>query len=317
MWYNNSISLQLQSDSIVLHGANDSAPGQMLRGSVHLDIQCRTKISSITVVFKGVASNQHLKPNHDIFYHKEVEFLRTIEVAKDFSPGHYIYHFEIPFPGDLPETTGSSLASVRYKISAVAKRNGLAKNLKDTREVKVLRLTLPTTEIEESQSLLRFGELESELAFCIFSPSVVYSPDNEIPIQIGVDSFKTDLKASEIKATIYEVARSPTQNGKPKTKRTKIRETSSKWNTKSCGKMWIQPIVLPANKDTEKVLSDRDNDYVSVHHELNISILLVKGDTIRKRIVIRTSLQFVDAEALEAVRSLPCYEQSMETPPCY
>ncbi|ORX89559.1 hypothetical protein K493DRAFT_305670 [Basidiobolus meristosporus CBS 931.73] len=325
MWPANSISLCLQSETIVLHGTSESAPGQILRGSATLDIQYQTKISSITVVFKGTAyaSTSMLmlsvgsKQSRDVFYQREIEFLRTIEVAKNFSPGQYIYHFEIPFSGDLPESISSSLSHIKYVTTAVAKRGGFAKNLKDSKVVNVLRLSQPVSEVEESQSLVRFGELESELAFCIFSPSIVYSPDNDIPIQIGVDSFKTDVKVSEVQAAIYEVIKATSQDGRFKVRRSKIREASCRWNTKSYGKMWIQPITLTANKKSTEVFSDRENDYVTVHHELNVIITLVKRSNIRKRIIVRTSLQFVDSEALRIAKALPCYEQSLVAPPCY
>ncbi|KAK9727671.1 hypothetical protein K7432_001654 [Basidiobolus ranarum] len=317
MWTNNSINVHLQSENIVFHGTSESASGQMLRGSVTLDIVSRTKISSIKLIFKGIASTLNSKQDNDVFFQKELEFLRAVDEAKDFLPGLYKYNFEIPLSGELPESMHSSLSHIRYTITTVAKRNGFSKNLKDKKEVNIQRLSVSTSEIEESQPLFKFGELESELAFCLFAPSAIYSPGDDIPIKVGVESFKEDTEVSGIHGTIHEVAKYPTQDGKFKCKRSKIREASINWNTKSCGQMWIQPVTLMANKKSEKTVSDRENHYVSIQHELTIVITLVKQERIRKRIVIRTSLQFVDSNALEAAKSLPCYDDSLVVPPCY
>ncbi|ORX82579.1 hypothetical protein K493DRAFT_388614 [Basidiobolus meristosporus CBS 931.73] len=316
MWSSNAISLQLQSDNIVLLGTCESASGQVLRGAVTLNIHSRTKISSISMTFQGVASTMNSKQENDVFFQKEFEFLRAVEETKEFLPGQYKYHFEIPLPGDLPESIHSSLSHIRYTATTIAKRGGLAKNLKDKKEVNVQRLSRNAS-ASEQQSLVRFGELESELMFCIFASSTSYHPGTDIPIKVGIKSLKPNSRISKVYASLHEVIKCPTQDGKMKCKATKIRETVSNWNTEIHGGMWIQPMVLLANKRSKRIHANRHNHYVSVHHELTVTITLHQPENIRKRVMIRTSLRFVAAETVEIANSLPCYEQSLEDPPCY
>ncbi|KAK9667554.1 hypothetical protein K7432_017701, partial [Basidiobolus ranarum] len=299
MWSNNSISLQLQSENIVLYGTSESASGQLLRGSVTLDIRSRTKISSIVLTFQGVATILNSKQDNDAFFQKQFEFLRAVEDAKDFLPGQYNYNFEILLPGDLPESIHSPLSHITYTATTTAKRSGFTKNLKDKKTVNVQRLSMPISEVQEPRALVRFGELESELMFCIFASSTTYSPNADIPIKVGIKSLKQNSKVSRVQATLHEVTKCPTQDGKVKCKTTKIRETCNNWDSKPYGGMWIQPMILSANKKSEKIQSDRQNHYVSVQHELTITITLAQPENIRKRIIIRTSLQFVDSQILE------------------
>src|SRR6201999_2787560 len=59
---------------------------------------------------------------------------------RTFSPGDYIYNFELPLDSRIPETIDVELGSVKYELEATVERSGAFRaNLTGFKEVTLIR----------------------------------------------------------------------------------------------------------------------------------------------------------------------------------
>lgn len=103
---------------------------------------------------------------------------------KTFSPGDYMYGFELPLDSHLPETIDVELGSVKYELEATVERAGTFKtNLVGTKEVVLIRAPSEAS-LEQSDPIVISQEWEDRLHYDIIISGRSFPLGTQIPIAL-------------------------------------------------------------------------------------------------------------------------------------
>ncbi|KAK9765485.1 hypothetical protein K7432_006138 [Basidiobolus ranarum] len=312
MWYNSNLHIHLFNEQIVFRGCRDTASGHALRGYLLLSLRGINKITSIQLSLQGVASVP--SETTEIFLQHNVEFLEVTQNPKSFHSGTYMYHFELPLTGDLPESVNSRNGCIQYSLKAVAKREGfsLQSELLHERSVYISRVHSIDFDDINSQELLKFGEIHGELGFTIYSNSNSYQPGQEVNLNIGTKLLNTTSKIESIQACIVEAVRYRTKNGDIKSTKRPLIETI-KYEDLRKYKPTVHSNSIQILIDSS-IQTDCKSDMLSLSHLIEIQICLLNGSGMKKYILVRTPIHISNKEE----DTLPLYSLSTPTsPPAY
>ncbi|KAJ9202462.1 hypothetical protein DTO164E3_1051 [Paecilomyces variotii] len=99
-----------------------------------------------------------------------------------FPPGDYIYNFEFPIDGSLPETIKSELGFVRYDLEAIVERSGAFRpNLLGTIEIPVIR-TPAEGSLEQVEPIAISRNWEDQLHYDIVISGKSFPLGSQVPI---------------------------------------------------------------------------------------------------------------------------------------
>jgi hypothetical protein len=101
---------------------------------------------------------------------------------RTFSPGDYIYNFELPIDSHLPETIDVELGSVKYELEAIVERTGAFKaNLMGTKEVIIIR-TPAEGSLEQVEPIAISRNWEYQMHYDIVISGKSFPLGSQIPI---------------------------------------------------------------------------------------------------------------------------------------
>lgn len=99
-----------------------------------------------------------------------------------FPPGDYLYNFEFPIDGSLPETIKSELGFVRYDLEAIVERSGAFRpNLLGSLEVPVIR-TPAEGSLEQVEPIAISRNWEDQLHYDIVISGKSFPLGSQVPI---------------------------------------------------------------------------------------------------------------------------------------
>lgn len=99
-----------------------------------------------------------------------------------FPPGDFLYNFEFPIDGSLPETIKSELGFVRYDLEAIVERSGAFRpNLLGTLEVPVIR-TPAEGSLEQVEPIAISRNWEDQLHYDIVISGKSFPLGSQVPI---------------------------------------------------------------------------------------------------------------------------------------
>lgn len=99
-----------------------------------------------------------------------------------FPPGDYIYNFEFPIDGSLPETIKSELGFVRYDLEAIVERSGAFRpNLLGNIEIPVIR-TPAEGSLEQVEPIAISRNWEDQLHYDIVISGKSFPLGSQVPI---------------------------------------------------------------------------------------------------------------------------------------
>ncbi|KAK9721370.1 hypothetical protein K7432_003477 [Basidiobolus ranarum] len=312
MWFLNNLDIHLYNEEIVLRGERDTASGHTLRGYVLLNLRNSSKITSLQLTLQGIACIP--SESSEIFVQHKIEFLEETDVTKSFESGTYMYQFELPFTGDQPETVNSRNGSIKYMLKAVAKREGFPfqSDLKCERPIKVQRIHSMDQNEMDPQELLKFGEIQGELGFTIYSNSNSYQPGQDIGLKVGTKLFNPRSRIESIQACIIEVVKYHTKNGNIKSTKRPLAETIKYEDLrKRQPAIDLNLLQIPVNLDIQP---DCKNAFLSISHSIEVQICLLSSLGAKKYILVRTPIHLSNKE----VDTLPLYTSiTLDSPPAY
>ena len=101
---------------------------------------------------------------------------------RTFTPGDYIYNFELPIDSRLPETIGVELGSVKYELEAVIERAGAFRaNLSGTKEVVMIRAPAEGS-LEQVEPIAISRNWEDQLHYDIVISGKSFPLGAQVPI---------------------------------------------------------------------------------------------------------------------------------------
>ncbi|RCH79661.1 hypothetical protein CU098_004729, partial [Rhizopus stolonifer] len=314
--------INLETSHIILHGSVDESAGVILRGSVVLNCQETTKVRSISLKFigkakvnwtEGLGSHQrHYKDEKTIIKH-EWSFLRPKHKNYHLPEGHYKWDFELPLPGDLPETVNHELGQVSYRLKAVVDRPTFSMNYNDRREIKVSRVLLPSS-LELSQIVVISNVWVDKLSYDISIPSKVFSMGSIIPVTFALQPIAPDLRVRSVSCVLKEYTTLSAEDhskmeGKV-IKHTRDEEFSSGQDP------WTKTELVPVPElSSHLVQTDSACDLIKIKHKLKFTVSLTNADGHISELRAAIPVVIAEVSPVEDENVLPAYEDAWKSAP--
>ncbi len=115
----------------------------------------------------------------------------------------YDRDFELPLPGDLPESVQHDLGEVYYRLKATVERPTFSMNYNDKKILRVSRVLLPSS-LELTQSLVISNTWTDKLSYDISVPSKVFSMGSLIPVTFALNPIDQDLRVRSVSCVLKE-----------------------------------------------------------------------------------------------------------------
>lgn len=151
----------------------------------------------------GVGSHQKHHRAERIILEKDWTFLELKKKAHHLCQGQYKWEFELPLPGNLPETVNHEMGQVQYRLRAYCDRPTFSMNYVDKRIIKLTRLMLPSC-LELNQSVAISNVWANKVAYDISLPSKVYCSNKSIPISFDLLPIASNLRIKFIACSLKE-----------------------------------------------------------------------------------------------------------------
>ncbi|KAI9322185.1 hypothetical protein BX666DRAFT_1892369 [Dichotomocladium elegans] len=321
------LSIQLESDSIILHGTMDESSGATLRGTVVLHITEVTKIKSVYIRFQGKnkvswyegfgSAQRHYAEDRKII-ENTWHIMEPKRKPYYFTAGTFKWDFELPIPGDLPSTLCHELGEVTYQLKAVAERPTFSANYLTRRNITVTRLMLPSS-LELNQSVVVSNEWPNKIFYNISIPRMIFSPGSQVPIHFDLIPIADGLSIVAIDCIFEEfVALSSHHHTLSEGYLVKaISDTKFPSDSSSSPQQWTRTEIFPIPEyyDGHHIQIDVTSDLITISHKLKITVSLKNSDghTSELRATIPIIIASVAPE--EEANELPAYEDAWKTLP--
>ncbi|KAI9486917.1 MAG: hypothetical protein EXX96DRAFT_517266 [Benjaminiella poitrasii] len=314
--------INTETDHIILHGNIDESAGVMLRGSVVLNCHETTKVRSITLKFigkakvdwtEGLGSHQrHYKEEKTLIKH-EWSFLRPNRKTYHLPVGHYKWDFELPLPGDLPESVDHELGQVYYRLKAVVDRPTFSMNYNDRKQLRVSRVLLPSS-LELTQSMVISNVWIDKLSYDISVPSKVFSMGSLIPVTFALVPIAPDLQVKSVTCVLKEYTTlSAEDHSKMEGKVIKhLRDEHFNLGPDP----WTKTELLPVPDYTSHlVLTDSVCDLIKIKHKLKFIVSLINADGHISELRAAIPIVIAEISPEEDENALPAYEDAWKSAP--
>ncbi|CAO3621690.1 unnamed protein product [Mucor hiemalis] len=314
--------INIENEHIILHGNVDESAGVMLRGSVVLNCHETTKVRTISLKFigkakvswtEGLGSHQrHYKEEKTIIRH-EWSFLAPNRKTYHLPEGHYKWDFELPLPGDLPESVQHDLGEVYYRLKATVERPTFSVNYNDKKTLRVSRVLLPSS-LELSQSLVISNTWTDKLSYDISVPSKVFSMGSLIPITFALLPIAPDLRVRSVSCVLKEYTTlSADEHSKMEGKVIKhLRDESFS----SGENAWTKTELLPVPDHTSRLIqTDSNCDLIKIKHKLKFTVSLTNADGHVSELRAAIPVVIAEISPEEDENILPAYEDAWKSAP--
>lgn len=146
----------------------------------------RELLSPVTINTSREMKRLSLQSNHSRSFSKNEPAPSTQNQAarnyRLFPPGDYLYSFEFPIDGSLPETIKSDMGYVRYDLEAIVERSGAFRpNLLGSTEIQVIR-TPAEGSLEQVEPIAISRNWEDQLHYDIVISGKSFPLGSQVPI---------------------------------------------------------------------------------------------------------------------------------------
>ncbi|KAI9305261.1 hypothetical protein BJ944DRAFT_265488 [Cunninghamella echinulata] len=332
--------INLETDHIILHGSIEESAGVILRGSVILNCHENTKIKSVVLKLvgkikvnwvEGSGSHQHNYKSEQTILEHEWSFMPHTKKTYHLSEGHYKWDFELPLPGDLPETIEHDLGQVYYRLKAVAERPTFSMNYTDKRSLKVSRVMSPTS-LEFIQSMIISNVWADKLGYEISTPTKCYTMGSMVPITFELRPIAPELQVKSISCMLKEyltltAITSTTIDDHNQQQQHKHSKTESKIVKLIRDDAFYQHAIeqngsfkktLGLNipeEDSQLLMVDTQNDLIRVKHKIKFTVTLINGDGHISELRAAIPIILATLSVEEDANALPAYEDAWKSVP--
>ncbi|KAI8983478.1 hypothetical protein BDB01DRAFT_760426 [Pilobolus umbonatus] len=314
--------IELENDHIILHGTAEESGGVILRGAVILNCSEMTKVKAITLRFigkvrvnwlegktAGTGSTQsHHREERTLITH-EWSFLKHNRKIYHLPEGHYKWDFELPLPGDLPESISYEQGEVFYKLRATVERPTFSLNYKDKKDLHVSRLLLPSS-LALTQSLIVSNEWANKLTYDISVPSKLYALGTMIPITFLFVPLTEHLQIRMVSCMLKEYITLSTSNHSRVEGKIIQHITDSHFASEE--DPWSKTELLPI---PDAVKTDSSGDLIKIRHKVKIIVSIRNYDGHISELRAAIPVIISEFSPDEDVNILPAYEDAWKSAP--
>lgn len=187
---------------------------------------------------------------------------------------HYKREFEIPLPGNLPESVYSDHGQIYYRFKASCDRPTFFNNLCDKKAINITRLMLPSS-LELNQAVIISNVWADKVAYDISIPSKIYSTNTSIPVSFDLTPIAPQLKVKSINCCLKEYVTCHTLDHH-KTEGRIINHLRDDHLTTDDHGHWSKTelVHVPANQIT----FDISGELIQIKHKLKFTVALENAD---------------------------------------
>ncbi|KAG0946140.1 hypothetical protein G6F57_002789 [Rhizopus arrhizus] len=322
--HNPDFHITLETDHVILRGNVDESAGVMLRGSVVLNCHETTKVKSVSLKFigkakvnwtEGLGSHQkHYKEEKTIITH-EWSFLLPKRKTYHLPEGHYKWDFELPLPGDLPESVDHELGQVYYRLKATVERPTFSMNYSDKRSLRVSRVLLPSS-LELTQSMVISNTWVDKLSYDISVPNKVFTMGSIIPITFALLPIAPDLQVRSVSCVLKEYTTLSTEDHSKMEGKVVKHLRDESFSSSSDADVWTKTELLPVpDRESHQVQPDSFCDLIKIKHKLKFTVSLTNADGHISELRAAIPIMIAEMSPEEDENTLPAYEDAWKSAP--
>ncbi|KAI8638926.1 hypothetical protein BD408DRAFT_393256 [Parasitella parasitica] len=315
--------IHLDDDQVILHGSAEESAGVILRGSIILNCHEQTKVKSITLKFTGTTSvnwteglgshQKHYRAERKIL-EKEWTYLKLKKKAHHLCQGQYKWEFELPLPGNLPESVNHEMGQVRYRLKAYCDRPAFSMNYVDKRIIKVTRLMLPSC-LDLSQSVVISNVWANKVAYDISIPCKVFCSNKSIPISFDLLPIAPNLKIKSVACSLKEYVTCSTLDHYKTEGKVINHLRDDRLSMDAATGHWRKTELLHVPSESNHITYDMCGELIQVKHKIKFAVALQNSDGHISE--LRAAIPVVIAPMLpeDDDNVLPAYEDAWRSIP--
>ncbi|ORY06430.1 hypothetical protein K493DRAFT_371274 [Basidiobolus meristosporus CBS 931.73] len=288
---NEGLEIDVHKDVLTMYGTSSESVGCVLRGTLRFHLIEPMKVKSISLRFLGrvkLGDGADFQCQEiDLIDHKWT-FLESEQDPYLLAPSNYRYNFELPLPGNLPESVEVPHGSVSYKLMAFVERPAFRNDFKAEKGVDIQRAPLPSTD-EYLQPTMVSGIWAERLGYYISTPDTIYTVGDTFPVMFSLLSLDPYFCMIKTTVVLREFVTYNVKNSKPILKQYDLSRASAIASRKQ-ELSWDGALNLEIPKRT---LYDCETDYIRVFHKffVEIEVMEVTGEIQVLHVLLKVGVQ--------------------------
>ncbi|ORX99271.1 hypothetical protein K493DRAFT_335838 [Basidiobolus meristosporus CBS 931.73] len=285
------LEIVLHKDILTMYGSSDESVGCILRGALKFQILEPMKVKSISLSFNGKVKilTPAVTPLRelDLLEHKWT-FLESEQDPYLLAPSNYEYNFELPLPGNLPESVEVPYGDISYNLLAIVERPGFKSDFKTEKKVDIQRAPLLFTD-ELLHPNVATGIWQQKVGYCVSIPDTNYTVGQTFPVHFNLLSLDPFLCITKVTAVMKEYVTCKFQGFRPMIKYHDVGRSSVLPNREQ-ELVWDGSLNLEILK---RALYDCETDYIQVSHKLflDIEVMEPTGEIQTFRVQMKVGIQ--------------------------
>ncbi|KAI8993244.1 hypothetical protein BDB01DRAFT_754289 [Pilobolus umbonatus] len=286
------VTIFLENDHLIMYGSTTESAGCVLRGVMNLNLQEQVKLKSINLKFSGKmivswtegrGSERSFTEVREVISHNW-SFLPRQAKIHTLQPGNYSYEFELPIPGDMPESSYiHNFYVVEYGLKATIERSSFLPNMVHRKKVHISRKLQPFSS-ETQDPITLSNQWLHKLDYEITLPSKVYTHGDKVPITIKITPLTESLSVRHLSISLKEYmicrAGQPQFNHRSRVHSrvvASLRDAEFGQTTGNSGE-WKKTEVLKLPTSSSDLQCDLQNDLVRIRHKVKFVLSLENSD---------------------------------------
>ncbi|ORX53162.1 hypothetical protein DM01DRAFT_1287981 [Hesseltinella vesiculosa] len=254
-----TIRIDLENDTLIMHGAVDDCPGCVLRGVLNLTLKQPVKTKALVLRFLG-------------------------KIKISWTQRSYAYDFELPLKGDLPETVRvGQFYLVSYQLKALLRRPHLLPNYACHRFVHLTRHPLPLIHLTPISVVNQWTD---KIDYEISLPTKYFHHGEIIPVHILVRALVPGVHVRCMNCTFKEYASCKPINGwfggRTKSHGRILyyarHNHDSSMDADSIQEPWDLRLMIPISSRVEDTQFDLSNEASKVRHKIKFQLNIINPD---------------------------------------
>ncbi|KAI8059399.1 uncharacterized protein B0P05DRAFT_558469 [Gilbertella persicaria] len=320
------VKIHVESESLIMYGSSTESAGCVLRGVMSLRLPETTKIKSITLEFSGKSTISWIEDTSnspDRLFREEKSimnhtwtFLARQTKIHSVPAGNYSYEFELPLPGDLPESTYvANFYTIQYQLRATVERSTFLPNISTRKSIHISRQLLPLTD-EFLEPIAITNQWANKLDYEISLPTKIYTHSDTISVSIRFIPLISTLKVRHLTCIFkeYMVCKNQTLfRSRPRAQgRILFSTRDEKFGrvTHTTGE-WTKTQLIPLPSSPYELQCDIQNDAIRIRHKIKFILSLINTDGHVSE--LRASLPVTICAVNQT--GLPAYEETWRSLP--
>lgn len=189
--------------------------------------------------------------------------------------------FEIPLPGNLPESIHHELGKVQYELEAYCDRPKFSKDYVDTCTIRLTR-NLSASSLLYSQPVDISNLWENKVAYDISLPTKIYSPNKIIPVSFDILPLAPNLKIQSVVCSLkeYVTCTSDSNNNHQRTQSKVLNLIHDDHFIQNpiTGRFTKTQVLVVPNRRDKRLHFDSSTELIEIYHKLKFTVSLENSD---------------------------------------